>query len=214
MIAMSAVYVGGCGGGSAGTAAIPSFAPSADADALFQHALQLMHGTRSLRFETSVYENDKLVEQRLDEQAAPDRAHRVDDNLKDGSKTESIIVGKVVRQRGSDGAWHGTTLQDEPGFDYPDVWVQEYGTWSGFADGGNETIEGRATTLLRYWHEDAERGAGAFNEELVWVDQQTERILRWDVNKYQVKGNGRTLLQRWQGGVWQFDTDVNIALPE
>ena len=214
IIAMSAVYAGGCGGGSAGTSAIPSFVPSTNADALFQQALQRMQGTRSLRFDTNVYENDKVVETRLDEQAAPDRAHRVDDNLKDGSKTESIIVGKVIRQKGTDGKWHGTTLDNEVGFDYPGVWAQEYATWSGFADGGSETIEGRAATLLRYWHEDAERGAGAFNEELVWIDQQTERILRWDVNKYQVKGTDRTLLQRWQSGVWQFDTDVSIALPE
>jgi hypothetical protein len=211
VLAIAGAAAMGCGSSSS-PSATPTPVPSKEADDLFQQALKAMAGTTSLRFETQVYEGDALVLTRLDEQEAPNRARRVDKDLKTGDETENIIVGLDAGQRTNGGKLHTITLENQPPFAYPDLWFEEYGSLTGFAIVGEETIEGKAAVVIRDWHQDPEGGADAYNEELVSIDRETGRILKWDVNKFQMEGGKPKLVQQWKSSIWQFDVPVDIEL--
>jgi hypothetical protein len=231
---LTAATLVGCGGDDGGNDAPRPTPPaeSEEANRLFINALEAIQATTSLRYEITVYRDNDPVRTRLIEQEAPDRARRLEVDLVTGERDESVVVGTELGTRSPQGEW--VTTQVEPGsaFSYPQAWLEQYFTYVGFAVLRDEQVDGRDATIITKWYEDDElrqrcQNPGGksrtpvptvdpsecdsfFAEDLIWIDKQTGLILRWDINKYDVDGDRRQLVERWESTPWTFNQDLTI----
>ncbi len=204
-----------CGDG--GGEATPTPLPSAEADALFQKGVAAVTAATTLQYGYTVYEGDDIVFTLSNQFVAPDRARRVTVDKKSGVTIDAAIVDDEVCQEETDKGRHCITLDPAAGeasFKFPETWIEENGTLAGWAIVRTEPIEGASATLIRNWHADAAGGEDAFAEELVWIDDADGRILRWDVNKFQGKGERPRLKQHWEGSEWQYNAPIEITVEE
>jgi hypothetical protein len=222
LAALAVMLLAGCSNGDdgdsdadGGTAGAPPVerTASAEADELFRKGLAALDQTQSLRYETNFYDQDgTLTSTNLDEQVRPDRAHRVITDHVAGTTVDARIVGTRVVQIQPDGQELTADAPPEEAFSYPGTWQKEFGTLSGFAIIREETFEGRNAVVIAQTAPSVDV-PGALDEQLIWIDRGSGRILRWDTNQYTGEGDDRTLTARSESSLWEYDQDVTVELP-
>ena len=125
---------------------------------------------------------------------------------------DARIVGTRVVQIQPDGQELTADAPPEDAFSYPGTWQKEFGTLSGFAIIREETFEGRNAVVIAQMAPSADV-PGALDEQLIWIDRDSGRILRWDTNQYTGEGDNRTLTARSESSLWEYDQDVTVELP-
>jgi hypothetical protein len=130
-----------------------------------------------------------------------------------GHVVESIAIGNQVWNREGGGDWTTATMP-QPVFAYAKTWQDAYATLTGWSIAERGPLEQRQAILLRNLHHDDETTKEVYEEELVWVDEASGRILQWNVNKYDGPDPADArLVAYWRTSMWEYDQDIEVEPP-